>query len=77
MRLAEDRRQPGGRDELEYPKPWISLQVATSTALYPLNGVMRLSPECQPSTTGGTGHPYLAVGKGRRWEKLLLQRRYA
>ena len=37
--------------------------------LYPLNGVVEVVPECQPSTTGGTGLPDLAVGKRRRWEK--------
>ena len=31
--------------------------------------LLRLSSECQPSTTGGTGHPSQAAGKGWRWEK--------
>ena len=38
--------------------------------LYPLNGVERLSPECQSSTTGDTGHPGLDAGKGKKCEKL-------
>ena len=32
--------------------------------------VLEADPECQPSTTSGTGHPGLAAGKGWRWEKL-------
>ena len=35
-----------------------------------MNGVVEAVPRLQPSTTGGTGHPGLAAGKGWRWEKL-------
>ena len=33
-------------------------------------GLVEAIPRLQPSTTGGTGHPGLAAGKGWRWEKL-------
>ena len=61
-----------GKDEPEYFKPRIISQVAPSLRPYPLNGVERLSTECQPLTTSSTGHLGLAVGKRRRWEKLSL-----
>ena len=51
------------------PNPELALRLPYPSLVHPLNGVKGLSSECQPLITSGTGHPSLAVGKGRRWEK--------
>ena len=51
------------------PNPGVALKWSHPCSL-PIEWDSRGCPECQPSTMGGTGHPSLAAGKGRRWEVL-------
>ena len=67
--MAESRLSQEGRDEPEYRKPRLALEWPHLLLAHPLNGVRRLSPECQPSITGDIGHPGLAASKGLSWEK--------
>ena len=51
------------------PNSRLALRLSHPPLVHSLNGIRRLSPQCQPSTTSGTEYPGLAAGKGRRWEK--------
>ena len=68
MRLAEDRpSQEGGMNQnISNPGLTLRLPHPPSSAHWM---EWRSCPECQPSTTGGTGHTSLAASKRRRWEK--------
>ena len=51
------------------PNPRLALRWPHPCSL-PIEWGKRGCPRLQLSTTGGTGHPGLAAGKGWRWEKL-------
>ena len=68
--MTEDRLSQEKRDEPEYPKPWISSQVAHPWVPHPLNEVRRL-----PSSRTFDYRWYWTLrscsGKGRKLEKPL------
>ena len=65
-----DYHQEGGMNQIS-PNYGLALRWPHPCSL-PIEWGSRGCPECQPSTTGDTGHPGLAVGKRRRWKKLPL-----
>ena len=69
-KIGLDRR--GGMNQ-NTPNPGVALRWPHPFSL-PIEWGIRGFPRLQPSTTGDTGHPGLAAGKGLRWEVLPLSR---
>ena len=58
------------------PNPGLALRWPNPLHPYPpIEWGKEAVPWIEPSTTGGTRHPYLTVGKGRRWRNNLYGRR--